>query len=149
MATGPQGMTGPQGLQGRRGKIGVPFGPTGSTYPTAPSSNVTLSITTPSSSNITLTEAGMGTIYNISPLASTGVLTVTFPSITETFPVPEQQGRPWVFHNNCGTSVTITFVNGTITYLGSSSATQFYLAIGQGISVTYGGAASGTSYIVY
>jgi len=149
MSAGPQGITGPQGLQGRRGKIGVPFGPTGPTYPTAPSSNVTIPIVTPSSSNISLTEAGMGTFYNITPLASTGALTVTFPAITETFPVPEQQGRPWVFRNNCGTSVTITFVGGTITYRGSSSATQFYLAVGQGVSITYGGAASGTSYIAY
>ena len=149
MSAGPQGMTGPQGLQGRRGKIGPPFGPTGPTYPTAPSSNVTIPIVRPSTSNISLSEAGMGTYYNITPLASTGTLTVTFPAITETFPVPEQQGRPWVFHNNCGTSVTITFVGGTITYLGNSFATQFYLAVGQSISITYGGAAAGTSYIAY
>ena len=149
MSTGPQGMTGPQGLQGRRGKIGAPFGPTGPTYPTAPSSNVTLSIVTPATSNITLDMSGYGTYYNITPPASVGSLIVTFPAITENFPVPEQQGRPWVFRNNCGTSITITFVGGTITYRGSSTATQFYLAIGQGVSITYGGAASGTSYIAY
>jgi hypothetical protein len=149
MSAGPQGLTGPQGLQGRRGKVGVAVGPTGPTYATAPSSNVTLSIATPTNSNITLDLVGYGKVYNITPLASTGTLTVTFPTITENFPVPEQQGRPWVFHNNCGTSITITFVGGTITYLGDSFATQFYLAIGQSISITYGGAAAGTSYIAY
>jgi hypothetical protein len=149
MSTGPTGITGAYGLQGRRGAIGPPLGPTGPAYPTGSSSNLVLTVVTPSSSNISLSASEFGTYYNITPTATTGALTVTFPSITENFPVSEQQGRPWVFHNNCGTSVTITFVGGTVTYLGDNYSTQFYLAIGQGISITYGGALSGTSYIVY
>jgi len=129
--------------------IGPPLGPTGPSYVTGASSNRTITVVTPSSSNITLDMSGVGTYYNITPTASSGTLTVTFPTITENFPVPEQQGRPWVFHNNCPVSVTITFVGGTVAYLGNNYSSQLYLAIGQGISLTYGGAASGTSYIVY
>jgi len=146
---GPTGITGTKGLQGRRGWIGPPLGPTGPVYATGPSSNAVLTIVTPGSSNIALSTADFGTYYNITPAVSTGTLTVTFPSITEYNPVPEQQGMFWAFRNNGATSVTITFVGGTITYLGNSAQTQYYLAVGQGISVTYGGALAGTSYIVY
>jgi hypothetical protein len=141
------GITGANGLQGRRGMTGSPFGPTGP--PIGPTGNAPLlTIVTPSSSSISLTQAGLGTKYDITPAASVGTLTVTFPPITELFPVPEQRGQGWSFQNNCGTSVTITFVGGTVVSYGVNS-TQYYLAVGQGVSITYGGADTGMSFIVY
>ena len=139
---GPQGITGPQGLQGFRGPRGIPFGPTGPTYSGL---GYLLTIVSPTTSNIVLTEANLYTYYNIA--SSQATTTVTFPSRTETYPVPEQAGAFWVFRNNMISSITLNFSNGTVDCAGVAAATTVDILKGNGLTIAY--ASNTTGYVAF
>lgn len=144
MSAGPTGITGAYGLQGLRGLAGPPIGPTG---PPVVNTTMTLNVNTPSSSNIVLTTANFGTIFNITSNATTnGLLTITMPTTSltyprtvELFPAPEQAGMWWAFRNNTASSVTVTFVNDDLAYGSPQNLSVAYLAQGNGFSLTYNG----------
>jgi len=142
--TGPTGFTGPYGMQGLRGQRGPPLGPTG---PPFVATVGRLTVVTPSSSTIQLTVGNLGTYYNITSNAtSDGNITISFPlcnatylETNELFPAPEQAGAFWRIKNNYSSYLILTFSNGTVSYPGASNATTYYLANGQGTSITYDG----------
>lgn len=138
---GPQGLTGPQGLQGFRGPRGLPFGPTGPAYNGL---GYLLTIVSPTTSNIVLTEASLYTYYNI---ASQSTTTVTFPTRSETYPVPEQAGAFWVFRNNTISSITLNFSNGTVDCAGVPAATSVNILKGNGLTIAY--ASNTTGYVAF
>ena len=142
--TGPTGITGQTGMQGLRGPPGTPYGPTGPPYVTT---NNRLTIVTPNSSTIQLTLANLGTYYNLTSNATTdGNITVSFPlcnaaypETNELLPTPEQSGTFWRFRNNYSTYIVLNFSNGTVTSSIGSNSSRFYIAPGQGVSITYDG----------
>jgi hypothetical protein len=94
--TGPTGIQGPQGFQGRQGYVGPAFGPTG-----LPCLNPKLNVITPTTRAITLTTSNPTTYYNLQYfnmfLLESDSFTITTPTPSIFFPVPEQSGMSWVF----------------------------------------------------
>jgi hypothetical protein len=84
------------------------------------------------------------TYYNI---ASQSTTTVTFPTRSETYPVPEQAGAFWVFRNNFGSTITLNFSNGTVDSTGTVAATTLTIPSGNGTTIAY--LSNTTCYIAF
>ena len=128
---GPTGIAGPYGLQGFRGPKGAGYGPVGPTYYSSPT---TLTIQSPTTSTITLTEANAYIFYNIAVEPTT---TVVFPTRTETYPITEQTGLFWVFRNNTPSVITLNFSNGVVDCKGNPEATTLDIPKGNGTTIAY------------
>ena len=127
---GPTGLTGAVGLQGFRGPRGTPLGPMGPSYR---SNQTFLNIEKVTTSTITLTESSLYTFYSI----HSETTTITFPTRSETYPIPEQAGVFWVFGNSRTQSITLNFSNGTVSTRGNTAATTLSIPIGNSITIAY------------
>jgi hypothetical protein len=72
---------------------------------------------------------------------------VTFPTRSETYPVPEQAGVFWVFRNNTVSEIVLNFSNGTVDCGGVLAATTVNIPKGNGLTIAY--ASNITGYVAF
>ena len=140
---GQQGGTGPTGFQGVQGPQGPPYGPPGPNFYSS-STRLALSGSTGSvATSLYPTAASVATYYSIAGASAPVTTSITLPASTTGL----LTGAFWVFRNNTSNALTLSLVNGTAVYAGSSAAASVYISSGNALTLVYSG--TGTNYIAY